>query len=51
MKSKIIKEILDIYKISDKVEKERKLNEIYENNSNVKPSSFEMPINKKRQIF
>lgn len=40
MESKIIKEILDIYKISDKEEKERKLNEFYENSSYIKASSF-----------
>lgn len=51
MESKIVNELLEIEKISDKEEKERKLNEFYENNSKVKPSIFEMPINKKRQIF
>lgn len=46
MESKIVNELLEIEKNSDKEEKERRLNEINENNSNVKPSSFEMPIMK-----
>ena len=41
MSSDIIKELLEIYKISDKEEKERKLSEFYKNNPNAKPFILE----------